>query len=114
MLVHIHDHQRTAERRMMLVIPRPVVVKHAGMEVIPESYPSGSTSERVPGLFELRFPHIVTTPGQSDGEEDIAARLAIASQVLEIEIVHDDGPGANQLLAFEVAIHIWGQIFFAQ
>src|SRR5262249_3060730 len=59
--VHIHRQERPRKRRVMHVIPCPVIVQIARVEVEREDHPAGTAAERIAGALELGLPLLVTT-----------------------------------------------------
>lgn len=74
----------------MQVIPRPVVVKLAGMCVVREDYPAGTAAKCVRRLLEFVVPTLVTAKPLFDHVKRFAARLRITAHVGEVQLVQND------------------------
>src|SRR3546814_18795244 len=78
-LVHIEREQRHAGNRTVHMIPRPMVVQRARVEIVDEHAPARSAGKAHPGTAEVGFPAV-------ERAERRAQRVADGTGCLAVEI----------------------------
>ena len=71
----------------MHVIPGPVVVSFAGVQVVRKNCPARTATERIGRLLKLLFPLLVTPKPLLDQIESLTTRFAVTTKVGEIVFV---------------------------
>ena len=87
-LVHIEREQRHAGNRTVHMIPRPMVVQRARVEIVDEHAPARSAGKAHPGTAEVGFPAVERAERRAQRVADGTGCLAVAgaSQNLVVNV----------------------------
>jgi hypothetical protein len=102
--VHVQHQERRSHDRVVHVIPGPVVVGFARVQVEGEDDPAGAAGQGVRGALELGLPRLLAAEGALDQVEGAPGGLPVATQVGEVVLVQHDRARADELLALQVAV----------
>src|SRR5262249_25889220 len=102
-LVHVHDEQRGPPAEAVRVVRQPVGVRRALVWIEGEHDPARSSGQGSSRLPELPLPRFERAVVRLDHLRDRPARLAVATEVSEVEFVQHHRVGRDQLLALERA-----------
>src|SRR3546814_8615251 len=86
------------------MIPRPMVVQRACVEIVDEYAPTRSAGKTHAGAAEVGLPAVERAERRAQRVADRAGCLTVAAQPAEIYLMEHDRAGAVQLLALEAAI----------
>src|SRR5262245_57306753 len=98
----------------MHVIPGPVVVRLARVEVERENHPAGSAAERIACALEFGLPLLIGSECFLDRFQYVAGGLTVTAEIGEVDFVQNERAGANEFFALKVPVDVWRQVLVSE
>src|SRR5262245_9652893 len=98
----------------MHVIPDPVVVQFASVEVESEDHPPGSAAESIARALEFGLPLLIGATCFLDRFKYVAGGLTVAAKIGEVDFVQNERACADEFLALKVAVDVRRQVLVSE